>query len=1026
MDTTNTQKQQARSASRVKNMFIPGMSRFNRRPGTHTAAFLLCCGIFLISVILHARKAFVYNTVLPADTKKQTLSVGETLTQTLPSEKRTIRALYVKFGVEELTEDMSSSADDDENGSADGTEGTEGSGGDAMTEGSSFESEIPPSAAALTVSFLKNDKTIKTWEITSADLTDGEYFRFLLNRPVRTDEDDVCSFTVTKETAGSSLISLWTSRGGSFSSTMEDNGSSHRSICWRLTLEDSGMRISVMFPFLAGLILLCLAAAFLLDLERVSIAKMILVTAAVLFLTETVPADLMQKIVRDIPIRQYSWDGKMTSLGPGETLEETLELDKAAFSSITLPIGNDENQSDSLRIRLTRLNQEEGTEDYSSDGSSDEGTVYFDDQIEHIEGGTARTCFVGGGPTGLAARISARDTLDQKYFPRGTYSIAITNLDEEKKLWTSVVETTEAVTAGADSGQTAENDSADSDENEEKDSEDEDSDGLGETAQGDAAAYTQTRETLNYQLLRTSTLGYRLACLVFLILGAYILAMCFLAGSLKAGARFSAERFFITSVIPLALIHLILMLPWSPPDTGSHILAAYRYSNMIVGSRGENEWMGRADDAALFPDEWKIDEISTKFNPNMKQYAEMYLNVRLFVKDRTPTPIGSDEKMKYYSVFNYLPQVAGLTLGRVLRLGTVPILWLARLAILAVWIAACRHAVRIAPVGKILFAAVPLLPISLMIGSSISYDAMVMISTLCFTASVLRLSQVAQTMDAGRGTGFAKTLGDANRVQNYCILECALWAALIGSVKGGGYLILLPLLLLCVTTNLSASLRRVLPVIGAGGVAALLFDVILAPDALFQFGQAGSGRLTASFALAHPMQYLDMLMSTYIENADAIFMGVGGTRLAWMETVIPEMVIACLLFVLIIFASAQKKKELFDFTPRIKRVILIILGVMLFFMPAMLLSWTTPGSEIIMGLQGRYYLPVLPLFLLLAVGSLSGKSLASIPTGSRTDPEDFSGGSPDGAETGARRFIFWFCIISCLCVYYMLRLYLTR
>lgn len=1020
MDTNKSTKQAAR---RGKNRISPGFARINRRPGRHTAAFLLCCAAVLLSAILHSGKAFVNHTVLPADAKQQALSAGEMFTQTIPSEKRTIRALFVKFGVEEMTEELRSS---DDAGSNDTDAGSDADGSADRTADSSAGSAVQSSPASLTVSFLKNEKTMQTWEITSADLTDREYFRFLLNRPVRTDKDDVCSFTVRQDTEGDSLLSLWTSQGGSFSSSM-DNGSSHRSICWRLTQEDTAMRISVMLPFLAGLVLLCLAAALLLDLDRVSLRKMVLITAAFLLLTETVPTDLMQKIVRDIPLRPYSWDGKMVALDPGETLTETLELNKAAFSSITLPVGSAENHSDNLQIRLAGLGEVRGRQNDSSGGSSGEETLYFDDKIEHLETGTAQTCFVGGGPTGLAARISAKDTLGKSYFPRGTYRISITNLDEEKKLWTSVVEISEDTNVS----DSVEDDPESTDVSESREDVPEDtdvSDSVEDVPEDTDASDSRAGESLNYQLLRTSTLGYRLACLVFLILGAYLLAVFVLASGLSGGMEFSAERFFMTSVIPLSLIYLVLMLPWSPPDTGSHILATYRYSNILLGSGGDAEWTGRADDAALFPDEWKKDGISTKFNPDMRQYAETYLNIRPFVRDRTPAPIGSDEKMKYYSVFNYLPQVIGLSMGRLLRLGTVPALWLARLAILAAWIAACRHAVRIVPVGKILFAAVPLLPISLMIGSSISYDAMVMISTLCFTASVLRLSREARS----------------NRPLTLPVLECALWAALIGSVKGGGYLILLLLLALCVTADIPASLKKVLPVLAAGGLSALLFDVVLAPASLFQFGEAGSGKLTASFALAHPMQYLDMLMTTYIENADAIFMGVGGTRLGWMEAVIPDLVIACLLFAVIVFASAKKNKEQFDFTPRVRRVILIVLAVIVLFMPAMLLSWTTPGSEIIMGLQGRYYLPVLPLFLLLAAGSLSQRIPASLPAAAGEDPEELYGGSfaggvspaggvssadsvfSAGENTGARRFIFWFCLLSCLCVYYMLKLYLTR
>ena len=44
--------------------------------------------------------------------------------------------------------------------------------------------------------------------------------------------------------------------------------------------------------------------------------------------------------------------------------------------------------------------------------------------------------------------------------------------------------------------------------------------------------------------------------------------------------------------------------------------------------------------------------------------------------------------------------------------------------------------------------------------------------------------------------------------------------------------------------------------------------------------------------------------------------------------------------------------------------LLIAAGTVLLTAGAMLVAWTTRGAQIIEGIQGRYFLPVLPLFLL--------------------------------------------------------------
>ena len=82
-----------------------------------------------------------------------------------------------------------------------------------------------------------------------------------------------------------------------------------------------------------------------------------------------------------------------------------------------------------------------------------------------------------------------------------------------------------------------------------------------------------------------------------------------------------------------------------------------------------------------------------------------------------------------------------------------------------------------------------------------------------------------------------------------------------------------------------------------------------------------------------------------------------------------------------------------------------------FTMPAMLLSWTPAGSDMILGLQGRYFLPVLPLIFFV---------FTKFSVRVRTD-------SSRERITGlGRKYMIWFAALSCLCVYFMMRLYLTR
>ena len=859
---------------------------------------MICCLILILSFCLRSDRGYEFTTDPFVEGEEFKPASGEVFEQVLPDGKKDIRALQIKFG----------------------------------TEGR-VNKEL------VTVSFFKNGGQVRQWKVDSDLLTDQEYRRFVFDRPIKVKENDHCSFTVSQSFEEENGITLRLAEGGRIQQEAEEReykdaeeketadagtvvsseaGEVRESdLCYRLTVVDRELQGKTMPLFVVILALLSIAAAFLIDFRGIRILKLVFLLLALFLFMEVFTTDLMRRIVTDIPVRAYTWKGSSEKIEPGEEWEEVIELRRADFSTLRIPIGKGEGQSSKFHIQLIR---------------QDSGTVYVDRDFSVSD----RSCMTGGGPTGKAVRITAEDGI----FPRGTYRLVIRNLDDSENLRIII----------QDDG--------------------------------------REEKTINYQAVLRSGLGYRIAGIILFLLGACVIAAIMICRA----DHFSALWFFLVLSLPLSLIYLILMLPWSAPDTGSHIMAANRFSNILMGKRQEAEWELRADDADLFPD---IESMLEEHNPQMRDYAEIYLNGKMGVQDRTPVQIGSDDKMVFYSPVNYLPHIIGISIARLLGLGPVPMLYLARILGLITYIAGCAHAVRTTPVGKVVFAAVGLLPVSLMISSSISYDMMLLIASLCFTASVLRAAYEKKGWSAAA--------------------ESTIWAAILGSVKGGGFLLLLPLVILLFTENplegyrRRESVQKALSILLGGFLSVLLFDVILPAGSLFQFGGEIEGKMASSYVLRHPAGYLAMMLKSYVQGADAILFGIGGTRLAWAEPVIPDIVIAGLFLAVAAFAFCEKDKLLLAEKDRI--VLWGILALLFLTMPVMLLSWTPEGSDIILGLQGRYYLPALPLFLLAC-------TKFSLPGGPVLQRGQLA--------AAGRRFMMTFCLLSCLSVYYMMRLYLTR
>lgn len=444
-------------------------------------------------------------------------------------------------------------------------------------------------------------------------------------------------------------------------------------------------------------------------------------------------------------------------------------------------------------------------------------------------------------------------------------------------------------------------------------------------------------------------------------------------------------RVYLFLVIPLSVCYLALFAPWTHPDSHAHYIATNRFSNIITGHGNNEQWYARGEDVDFFYDIWE-----TVIIPYSDNYKVLYDNFNVICPDKEYRLLSDEyEHMVFYSPINYLPQIIGMSIAKLLGLGTVLMLYLSRLCILVFYIVMTYRAVKITPIGKSIFAGIFLLPICLMMSSSFSYDGMVIISCFSFIANVLRLCTAPDN--------------------KHFLYETCFWAAIIGAVKGGGYLILLPISFFILQKN-KDSIKKSIMIICFGVGSLLLFNVVMTLNVkLFQFGVEGGDSYSFSYAIYHPISFLKMCMETFIGDLDVLFFSTSGSYLSWFEFTIPYAIIGALLA--IIFILSLREKDDFSLTNKHKIIMETVIIIGLISTPAMLLSFTTLDFSTIRGLQGRYFLPLLPLaYLLLSKFSLHHQysSFAS--------SDDY----------GTKKLINSYVVFSAIAVYYMIRIYMTR
>ncbi len=511
-----------------------------------------------------------------------------------------------------------------------------------------------------------------------------------------------------------------------------------------------------------------------------------------------------------------------------------------------------------------------------------------------------------------------------------------------------------------------------------------------------ALSATETEDGLQMNTMQFiySWIGYWVAFGILLLLAILLIGIV-----ICVRRTASIEKYFLVIAIPLSIVYLILFQPWNGNDPNAHYAAIYRLSNILLGYDAHDAWYMRVDDLTYFDARMQLYHRPTGFyslKPSMYEVVGSFYDLEevtkhLFVQDATMVPWQSYYgHMEGYSIFSYLPEVLGFTLGRILHLGSMPAVYLSRVFLLVTYIVCMYHAIRVTPIGKYLYMVFAVLPMPLVIASEVSYDGMVLIVTVCFTSSVLRLSAERDSLLCRR-----------------FLIETAFWTFVLGAVKGGGYLIFLPLVLILLSRDLKKSLKLIAPILSAALVSVVLFDLILPEGGLFQLGAEGGAYLSSSWGFANPVEFFDMLSRTYISNADDLLLNMGGIPEAFFGDAVPFIVVVAIMFAGIYGAIYENDHLLIR--PQDKIMIAIVLVLALLFVPIMLLSATTCGNAEIAGLQGRYFMPILPLVGLVLSKFLGKNNLR------------FEGDT----DVVIRKCTICVVFLSALAVYTMMRCYLT-
>lgn len=202
--------------------------------------------------------------------------------------------------------------------------------------------------------------------------------------------------------------------------------------------------------------------------------------------------------------------------------------------------------------------------------------------------------------------------------------------------------------------------------------------------------------------------------------------------------RVRLPRLVFVLALGLGVLYSFVLPPYAAPDEKYHINQSFTLACRWANFFSDEDWqMGHVPTTTSFRRETDVNPTLQDENTTVFTWQE--LTDTLF----TTTDADFDSHQEYAELQTdqnpllYLVSGAAVFLAYLFHLGFTPALMLGRLANLLLFAALAAYAVRVTPVGKRVFAAVALLPMTLHLAASFSRDAPLLGLCFAFTALVL-------------------------------------------------------------------------------------------------------------------------------------------------------------------------------------------------------------------------------------------------------------------------------------------------
>ena len=403
------------------------------------------------------------------------------------------------------------------------------------------------------------------------------------------------------------------------------------------------------------------------------------------------------------------------------------------------------------------------------------------------------------------------------------------------------------------------------------------------------------------------------------------------------------EIIYFISVLVIGSLYVFIMKPNAVPDEGNHYSSAYARSNEIMRFK-ESELLA-LDEADV------INVVS-----NIEAYRALYDSVKgdaveTSVNQNRPLLVEAPLCLHFFSAM-------GITFGRLIGFNNIVIFYMGRLFNLLFFALTTYYAVKKMPFCKMGIVAICMFPMTMHLAASYSYDAIINGTSFLFIAYVLNI------------------IYSDNLISLKDSILLFITGLIIVSCKSVAYVPICLMIIFIPKRKFLKIKRQIIfnlsLLIGWAGwyVWQSLSVTKSVVGGSYYIEWAHEKAYTISMIINNPLHSIYVMENTLWEYVDVWFMNLIGKNLGWFD--VPLLNIIIFLFLLIFLLSIIKVEQSDINSNALFRgglAVLCCLSVGLV-IGGMWLGWTPQSDELIGGVQGRYFLPVLPMTICIFQNSL--------------------------------------------------------